>query len=68
MVISEVAEFFYKCDDLHSPGDELVLRFDDPELGIDWGVSAPIVSERDRNGRFLSELKSRLPVYEGHRS
>ncbi len=65
VVISEVAEFFYKCDDLYSPADELVLRFDDPELGIDWGISAPIVSERDRNGSLLSELKDRLPVYAG---
>ena len=63
VVISDVAEFLYKCDDLYSPDDELVLRFDDPELGIDWGVSAPIVSERDRNGKLLSELKDRLPVY-----
>ncbi len=65
VVISDVAEFFYKCDDLYSPADELVLRFDDPELGIDWGIGAPIVSERDRNGSLLSELKDRLPVYAG---
>ncbi len=63
VVISEMAEFFYKCDDFYSPDAELVLRFDDPELGIDWGLSAPIVSERDRNGKSLAELKSRLPVY-----
>jgi dTDP-4-dehydrorhamnose 3,5-epimerase len=63
VVISEMAEFFYKCDEFYSPDDELVLRFDDPELGIDWGLSAPIVSERDRNGKLLSELRSRLPVY-----
>lgn len=65
VVISEMAEFFYKCDDFYSPGDELVLRWDDPQLGIDWGVSAPIVSERDRNGRLLSQLTNQLPVYEG---
>ena len=43
----------------------MVLRFDDPDLGIDWGIVAPIVSERDRNGSLLSELKHRLPVYAG---
>ncbi len=64
-VLSEFAEVFYKCDDLYSPADELVLRFDDPELGIDWGIGAPIVSERDRNGSSLSELRDRLPVYTG---
>ena len=65
VVVSEVAEVFYKCDELYSPADELVLRFDDPDLGIDWGNGAPIVSERDRNGSLLSELKQRLPVYAG---
>ena len=65
VVVSEVAEVFYKCDELYSPADEMVLRFDDPDLGIDWGIGAPIVSERDRNGSLLSELKHRLPVYAG---
>jgi dTDP-4-dehydrorhamnose 3,5-epimerase len=65
LVVSEVAEVFYKCDELYSPADEMVLRFDDPDLGIDWGIGAPIVSERDRNGSLLSELKQRLPVYAG---
>ena len=59
------AEFFYKCDELYSPADELVLRFDDPELGIDWGIGAPIVSERDRNGKSAVGAKARLPVYAG---
>jgi len=65
VVVSEVADVFYKCDELYSPADEMVLRFDDPDLGIDWGIGAPIVSERDRNGSLLSELKHRLPVYAG---
>jgi dTDP-4-dehydrorhamnose 3,5-epimerase len=65
IVVSETADFFYKCDALYSPGDEIVLRWDDPQLGVDWGSSAPIVSERDRNGRFLSQLENRLPVYAG---
>ena len=43
----------------------MVLRFDDPDLGIDWAIGAPIVSERDRNGSLLSDLKQRLPVYAG---
>lgn len=64
VVISEAAEFFYKCDDFYNSKAELVLRFDDPELGIEWGINAPIVSERDRNGKSLAELKNRLPVYQ----
>jgi dTDP-4-dehydrorhamnose 3,5-epimerase len=64
LVVSDTADFFYKSDVFYSPRDEIVLRWDDPELGIDWGVSAPIVSEHDRNGRLLSQLKNLLPAYE----
>jgi dTDP-4-dehydrorhamnose 3,5-epimerase len=65
VVTSEIAEFFYKCDAFYSVADEIVLRFDDPDLGIDWEVSDPIVSERDRHGKLLSEVRDRLPVYDG---
>jgi dTDP-4-dehydrorhamnose 3,5-epimerase len=65
VVVSEVTDFFYKCDEFYSPGNELVLRWDDPELGIDWGLTAPIVSERDRSGRTLSQLNGLLPVFGG---
>ena len=38
VVRSESADFFYKCDELYSPADEKVLRWNDPALGIDWGL------------------------------
>jgi len=61
VVRSETAEFFYKCDEFYSPNDELVLRWDDLDLGIDWGCSEPRVSHRDREGRSLRELEALLP-------
>jgi dTDP-4-dehydrorhamnose 3,5-epimerase len=64
VVRSESADFFYKCDELYSPADELVLRWNDPALGIDWGYDAPLVSARDSQGRSLAELADRLPRYE----
>ena len=63
LVLSESADFFYKCDELYSPADELVLRFDDPALGIDWGCAAPNLSARDREGFALAQLDGRLPIY-----
>jgi dTDP-4-dehydrorhamnose 3,5-epimerase len=63
-VRSESADFFYKCDELYSPVDELVLRWNDPELGIDWGCEFPKVSPRDSEGKSLAELAGRLPRYE----
>jgi dTDP-4-dehydrorhamnose 3,5-epimerase len=64
VVRSESADFFYKCDELYSPADEIVLRWDDPALGIDWGCAAPQVSARDSQGGTLAQLAGRLPAYE----
>jgi dTDP-4-dehydrorhamnose 3,5-epimerase len=63
IVLSESADFFYKCDDIYSPADELVLKWDDPTLGIDWGHISPQISQRDRAGRTLAELVAGLPTY-----
>ena len=63
LVLSESADFFYKCDNLYSPADELVLKWDDPALGIDWGIAAPEVSPRDRAGHRLADLKASLPRF-----
>ena len=46
-VISEVAEIVYKCTSFHRPEFEHVLRWNDPELLIDWPVKEPKLSQRD---------------------
>ena len=63
VVTSESADFFYKCDEFYSPADELVVKWDDPGLGIDWGNSAPELSQRDRAGRTLADLVDHLPQF-----
>jgi dTDP-4-dehydrorhamnose 3,5-epimerase len=63
VVLSDSADFFYKCDALYSPADEVVLRWDDPALDIRWGCDAPKLSARDRQGRTLAELAGCLPRY-----
>jgi dTDP-4-dehydrorhamnose 3,5-epimerase len=62
VVLSESADFFYKCDEYYSPNDEAVIRWDDPALGIKWGVKEPSISARDAAGRMLAEMTS-LPRY-----
>jgi dTDP-4-dehydrorhamnose 3,5-epimerase len=64
LVLSETADFFYKCDNLYSPADELVVRWDDPSLGIDWGIKDPRLSPRDAAGRTLAATGN-LPIYGG---
>ncbi len=64
VVRSESADFFYKCDEVYSPADEIVVRWNDPQLGIDWGCESPKVSPRDSAGFSLAQLSGRLPRYE----
>jgi dTDP-4-dehydrorhamnose 3,5-epimerase len=64
-VLSEAAEFLYKCDDFYHPEDEYGVAWDDPALGIEWGVSTPLLSEKDRKNPLLSEIPpEHLPVYQ----
>jgi dTDP-4-dehydrorhamnose 3,5-epimerase len=58
--LSEVAEVEYKCSDVYHPDDELRLRWNDPEVGIRWPESDPILSAKDQTGLFLRELEPRL--------
>jgi dTDP-4-dehydrorhamnose 3,5-epimerase len=61
-VLSETADFFYKCDNPYSPSDEIVVRWDDPAIGIEWGVDKPSLSPRDAAAPLLADVKN-LPVY-----
>ena len=64
VVLSETAALSYKCTAPYSQADELAVRWDDPALGIDWGVAAPVLSERDAAAPTLAEVPpERLPPY-----
>ena len=57
-VLSEQAEFVYKCTDYYSREDERVIRFDDADIGIDWPLidGAPtIMSDKDLGGATLAQ-------------
>ncbi len=49
-VLSEEAIFQYKCTNHYSKKDERSILFNDEDLGIDWKVKNPVVSEKDLNG------------------
>jgi dTDP-4-dehydrorhamnose 3,5-epimerase len=62
LVLSESAEFFYKCDEFYSPSDEIAVRWNDPAIGIKWGTDSPSLSTRDAAAPSLAETKG-LPLY-----
>ena len=66
LVLSDEAEFCYKCDDTYHPGDEGGLMWDDPEIGIEWPAligdklfnpAKLVLSEKDRKHPPLSRLR-----------
>lgn len=63
LVLSEEAEFTYKCDDIYNPKAEGGLAWDDKEVNIEWpfgnlGQDEIITSEKDKNWPSLQELKN----------
>lgn len=63
-VLSDFADFQYKCTDLYHPEDEGGIVWSDPDLAIEWPVSEPLVSDKDQKLPKLSEADhSQLPVY-----
>lgn len=59
LVLSDEAEFCYKCTDFYHPGDEGGIAWNDPEIGVKWPIGEGmqiILSERDRKWKRLSEL------------
>lgn len=64
VVTSEQALFMYKCTDLYNPAGECTIAWDDPDLDIPWPCDAPLLSEKDRQGRLLKHLtEAELPAY-----
>ncbi|MCL6349815.1 dTDP-4-dehydrorhamnose 3,5-epimerase [Pectobacterium polaris] len=56
VVLSDIADFEYKCTDYYDPSDEGCLLWNDPEVGIKWPISAPLLSEKDKLGKSFKDL------------
>jgi len=53
-VLSESADFFYKCTDFYAPNAERGVAWDDPAIGIRWPVDRPLLSAKDRAAPTLN--------------
>lgn len=61
VVLSDVAEFTYKCTDFYKPSDEGGIMWNDPEIGIDWpldNIDEIILSEKDKKWKSLRETET----------
>ncbi len=56
LVLSDTADFEYKCTDYYDPADEGCLLWNDPDVGIEWPVDDPLLSDKDRRGLRLREI------------
>jgi dTDP-4-dehydrorhamnose 3,5-epimerase len=56
LVLSETALFQYKCTEFYSPQHELAVRWNDPDIGIQWPITDPVLSAKDAAAPFLRDL------------
>lgn len=61
------ALFHYKCSDFYHPESDRSVRWDDPDLGIDWPVDDPILSDKDADAPCLDELSDDALHFDGPR-
>lgn len=56
VVLSDIADFEYKCTNYYDPKSEESLLWNDPTVNIDWPITNPILSTKDKQGKTLMEL------------
>lgn len=55
LTLTDDVEFLYKVDNPYAPEEEGGIRWNDPELRVDWGIDAPILSEKDSKSPYLKD-------------
>ena len=60
VTLTDEVEFLYKADNYYAPEADGGIRWNDPEIGVEWGVENPILSTKDRANKYLRELEKDL--------
>ena len=56
VTLTDDVEFLYKADNYYAPEADGGIRWNDPEIGVDWGIENPILSEKDKMNPFLMDV------------
>lgn len=64
VTLTDNVEFIYKADNFYKQETESTVRWDDPDLAIDWGIDHPIVNEKDAQAKLFGEYEFDF-LYEG---
>ena len=56
LVLSDEAEFAYKCTDFYHPECDAGVRWNDPDIGIEWPIAEPILSDKDKKQPLLRDI------------
>lgn len=57
VTLTDDVEFLYKADNYYAPDADAGIRWNDPDIGVEWGVENPILSEKDKKNPFLKDSK-----------
>lgn len=60
VTLTNHVEFLYKADNYYAPEADGGIRWNDPDIGVEWGVAHPVLSEKDRKNPFLKDIE---PVF-----
>ena len=57
VTLTDDVEFLYKADNYYAPEADAGIRWNDPDMGVEWGIENPILSDKDKNNPFLKNAE-----------
>lgn len=60
VTLTDHVEFLYKADNYYAPEADGGIRWNDPDIGVEWGIEHPVLSEKDTKNPFLKAIE---PVF-----
>ena len=57
MTLTDEVDFLYRADNFYNKESEGSIRWNDPVIGVDWGIESPVVSEKDASAPFFDDVK-----------